>query len=252
MIQTTFLKEVINLRIIVCENYEKMSEKAAELVLAQVTLKPDSVLGFATGSTPLGLYEKLGEMFSTGQIDFSNTVSFNLDEYYPIKKDDPNSYNDYMQKNLFSKINIKKENAHLLDGETDDPEKECEEYERMIERVGGIDMQILGIGSNGHIGFNEPDSVMYPYTHTTHLTESTIKANSRFFNSVDDVPKKALTVGILTILSSKRIILMANGAGKKQVISELLGDGIKLNLPAELLKRHSDVTLICDKEAYPE
>lgn len=240
------------MRIIVCENYEEMSSKAAELVLAQVTLKPDSVLGFATGSTPLGLYEKLSDMCSSGQIDFSNTVSFNLDEYYPIKKDDPNSYYFYMHENLFSKINIKKENAHLLNGETDDPESECENYERMIERFGGIDMQILGIGSNGHIGFNEPDSVMYPYTHTTNLTESTIKANSRFFNSVDEVPKKAMTVGILTILSAKRIILMANGAGKRQVISELLGDGIKLNLPAALLKLHSDVTLICDKEAYSQ
>ncbi|MBQ7580224.1 MAG: glucosamine-6-phosphate deaminase [Clostridia bacterium] len=240
------------MRITVCENYDEMSKKAAQLVLAQVTLKPNSVLGFATGSTPLGLYENLSEMCSAGQIDFSNTVSFNLDEYYPIKKDDPNSYNAYMQENLFSKINIKRENAHLLNGETDDPEGECENYERMIGRVGGIDMQILGIGSNGHIGFNEPDSVMYPYTHITHLTESTIKANSRFFSSVDEVPKKALTVGILTILNSKRIILMANGAGKKQVISELLGDGMKLNLPAALLKLHPDVTLICDKEAYPK
>lgn len=239
------------MRIIVCENYEEMSKKAAELVLAQVTLKPNSVLGFATGSTPLGLYENLCKMCSDGQIDFSNTVSFNLDEYYPIKKDDPNSYNYYMQDNLFSKINIKKENAHLLNGETDDPEAECENYEHMIERFGGIDMQILGIGSNGHIGFNEPDSVMYPYTHTTNLTQSTIEANSRFFDSVDEVPKKALTVGILTILNAKRIILMANGKGKRQVISELLGDGIKLNLPAALLKLHSDVTLICDKDAYP-
>lgn len=239
------------MRIIVCENYEEMSEKAAELVLAQVTLKPNSVLGFATGSTPIGMYDKLSEMCSKGQIDFSDTVSFNLDEYYPIKKDDPNSYYEYMQENLFSKINIKKDNTHILDGETDDPESECENYEREIERYGGIDMQILGIGSNGHIGFNEPDSVMYPYTHTTCLTESTINANSRFFDSVDNVPKRALTVGILTILSSKRIILMANGLKKKQVISELLGDGIKLNIPAALLKLHSDVTLICDKEAYP-
>ncbi len=238
------------MRIIVCENYADMSAKAAELVAAQLTLKPDSVLGLATGSTPIGMYSKLGELCSAGTADFSEAVSFNLDEYYPIRRDDPHSYFTYMHENLFSKINIKEENTHILNGETDDPERECEAFEKLIKLHGGIDLQILGIGRNGHIGFNEPDAVMNSYTHMTRLAPSTIKANSRFFRSADDVPRMALTVGMSTILTSKKIILMASGAAKSRVVSELIGDGINLTVPAALLKLHSDVVLICDKEAY--
>ena len=238
------------MRVIVCENYKEMSEKAAELVTAQLTLKPDSVLGLATGSTPIGLYNRLGELTKKGILDFSEAVTFNLDEYYPIQKDDPHSYYRFMHENLFSKINIKEENTHILDGETKEPEKECENFEKLIKTHGGIDLQILGIGVNGHIGFNEPESVMETYTHITRLAKSTIKANSRFFNSEDEVPKYALTVGMSTILSAKKIILMASGAAKSKVVSDILSDGINLNLPAALLKLHSDVVLICDKDAY--
>ena len=238
------------MRIIICEDYDEMSAKAAELVSAQLTLKPDSVLGFATGSTPIGMYSKLGELCQNGEVDFSEAVSFNLDEYYPIKRDDPNSYYRYMHENLFSKINIAEENTHILNGETDDPDKECEDFEKLIKLHGGIDLQILGIGRNGHIGFNEPDAVMNSYTHVTKLAPSTIKANSRFFKSAEDVPRLALTVGMSTILTSKKIILMASGAAKSRVVAELMGDGINLTVPAALLKLHSDVVLICDKDAY--
>ena len=238
------------MRVIVCENYAEMSAKAAELVTAQLTLKPNSVLGLATGSTPIGMYNKLGELCKNGEVDFSEAVSFNLDEYYPIKRDDPNSYYTYMHDNLFSKINIAEENTHILNGETTEPEKECETFEKQIKMHGGIDLQILGIGRNGHIGFNEPDAVMNSYTHVTKLAKSTIKANSRFFKSADDVPRMALTVGMSTILTARKIILMASGAAKSRVVSELMGDGINLTVPAALLKLHSDVVLICDKEAY--
>ena len=238
------------MRIIVCKNYEELSEKAANIVASQLTLKPDSVIGLATGSTPLGMYSKLAEMNKSGEIDFSDVISFNLDEYYPIQKDNSQSYDKFMKDNLFSKINIKPENTHIPNGEATDPIKECDEYERLIKENGGIDLQILGIGQNGHIGFNEPDASLSSRTHLTNLTENTIKANSRFFASSDEVPRQALTMGIATILKARKIILLANGANKSRVVSELLNDGINTSVPATLLKTHPDVILICDEDAY--
>lgn len=238
------------MRVIVCENYKEMSEKAAEIVSSQVILKPDCVLGLATGSTPLGMYKRLAEMCSSGYIDFSQVKSFNLDEYYPIKKDNEQSYFTFMYKNLFSKINIDLKNTHIPNGETDNPLLECENYEKMIKESGGIDLQILGIGQNGHIGFNEPDANLNSFTHLTDLTENTIKANSRFFDSCDEVPKKALTMGISTILSAKKIILLASGSNKSRVVSALLKGGINTSIPATMLKTHPDVVLICDRDAY--
>ena len=226
------------MRIIVCKNYEELSEKAANIVASQLTLKPDSVIGLATGSTPLGMYSKLAEMNKSGEIDFSDVISFNLDEYYPIKKDNSQSYDKFMKDNLFSKINIKPENTHIPNGEATDPIKECDEYERLIKENGGIDLQILGIGQNGHIGFNEPDASLSSRTHLTNLTENTIKANSRFFASSDEVPRQALTMGIATILKARKIILLANGANKSRVVSELLNDGINTSVSATLLKTH--------------
>lgn len=238
------------MRIIVCENYEEVSQKAAEIVASQVILKPDCVLGLATGSTPVGMYEKLGEMNASGKIDFSSVTSFNLDEYYPIKRNNPQSYYSFMENKLFSKINIKRENTHIPNGECTDPEKECEEYEKLLMQKGGVDLQILGIGRNGHIGFNEPDPILSSVTHLVKLTDSTIKANSRFFDSMDEVPKHALTMGMRTILSAKKIILMASGVSKSRIISEFLDEGINMAMPAALLKTHPDVVLICDKDAY--
>lgn len=238
------------MRVIVCDNYDKMSETAANLIVSQIMLKPNSVLGLATGSTPIGMYEKLSEKCSRGEVDFSNVLSFNLDEYYPIKKTNSQSYAYFMDENLFSKINIKKENTHIPNGETDDPNAECENYEKQIKAVGGVDLQILGIGRNGHIGFNEPEISLNSHTHLTKLTESTIEANSRFFESREEVPTKALTMGISTILSAKKIILLASGASKSRVISELLNDEINTDVPATMLKTHPDVILICDRDAY--
>lgn len=238
------------MRLILCENYEELSEQAAKLVASQIILKPDSVLGLATGQTPVGMYQNLVKMNKSGEIDFSNIKTFNLDEYYPIRQDNDQSYHYFMNENLFSKVNIDINKTHIPNGETDNPQKECERYEEEIKKNGGIDLQILGIGQNGHIGFNEPDVSLYTETHLTDLTRSTIEANSRFFDNEDEVPKQALTMGIATILKSKKIILLASGANKSRVVSELLNGDINTSVPATMLKVHPDVVLICDKDAY--
>lgn len=238
------------MKIIICDNYEEISEKAAQIVAGQVKENPKSVLGLATGSTPLGLYEKLAEMNKNKEISFRDVRTFNLDEYYPISDDNDQSYHYFMEKNLFSKIDIKKSNTHLLDGMCDNTDAECENYENMIEENGGIDLQILGIGQNGHIGFNEPNENLNLRTHLTDLKADTITANSRFFDDISQVPTRALTVGIGTILKARKIILIANGKSKHHAIMSLLTSSISTEIPASLLKVHTDVTLICDKEAY--
>lgn len=169
------------MRVIICENYEEMSNEAAKIVAGQIMLKPNCTLGLATGSTPVGMYKKLCEMNKNGEIDFSEVKSFNLDEYYPILAENEQSYHYFMNKNLFNNVNIKEENTHILDGAAKDTVKECTDFENLIEKNGGIDLQILGIGENGHIGFNEPSAKLNTKTHLTLLTESTINANSRFF-----------------------------------------------------------------------
>lgn len=236
------------MRVILCKDYDEISAQSAKLVASQITLKPQSVLGFATGSTPVGLYQKLIEMYKNNEVDFSECVGFNLDEYYPISHDNPQSYHYFMRTNLFDHINIKE--SFIPDGATKDPDKECAEYEKRIESYGGIDLQILGIGQNGHIGFNEPDANLNTSTHLTALTESTIKANSRFFDNIDEVPTHAITMGIATILKSKKIILLANGKNKHAVIKELLNNEINTTYPATMLKVHPDVVLIVDEEAF--
>lgn len=238
------------MRVIVCNDYNEMSRRAAKLVASQMTLKPDSVLGLATGSTPIGLYENLVEMNKRGEIDFSDITTFNLDEYYPISPDNDQSYRYFMNEHLFNHVNIDKSRTYVPNGEASDPETECADYEKLIMQHGGIDLQILGIGQNGHIGFNEPDNNLNTVTHLTELTQSTIDANSRFFARREDVPTRALTMGISSILKSRKIILLASGRTKYRVVSELLNEGINTNIPATMLKVHPDVVLICDKEAY--
>ena len=235
---------------IICENYDEMSKKAAEIVAKQIKDKPDSILGLATGSTPIGLYKELIARCSSKEISFENIKSFNLDEYYPISKTNDQSYYYFMNENLFSHVNIKKENTDIPNGEVADPQKECADYEERIAQSNGVDIQILGIGQNGHIGFNEPSEVLITSTHLTGLTQNTIEANSRFFDSIDDVPKSALTMGIGTILKAKKIILLASGENKKDAIAALLNDEITSKVPATVLKLHNDVTVICDKAAY--
>lgn len=237
------------MRLLKCENYTELSLKAAQIVAGQITLNPQSVLGLATGSTPVGMYNELVKMYNEKRVDFSDIRTFNLDEYYPISADNPQSYHYFMEENLFSKINIKKENTHILDGKCSDTFAECDNFEKLIAQNGGIDLQILGIGQNGHIGFNEPAENLNLLTHLTTLTESTVRANSRFFDDISDVPTKALTMGIGTILKARKIIILANGDGKKEAVKALLTDSITTDVPASMLKVHSDVTLICDKEA---
>ncbi len=238
------------MRVIVCKDYEEMSVKAARIVAGQLNIKPNCVLGLATGSTPVGMYKELIRMNREGEIDFSETVSFNLDEYYPIRKNNRQSYQYFMDENLFNHINISKENTHIPNGEAEDPEMECEQYEKSIREAGGVDLQILGIGQNGHIGFNEPDASLNSHTHLTELTENTIAANSRFFSEDEEIPTKALTMGISTILNAKKIILLASGANKSRVVGELLNPEINTSIPASMLKTHPDVVLICDHDAY--
>ena len=238
------------MRVIVCKNYEEMSEQAAKLVASQITLKPDSVLGLATGSTPVGMYQRLVEMYENKEIDFSGVTTFNLDEYYPISRDNQQSYYYFMNENLFSKVNVRADRCYIPNGETQDPEFECQRYENLIKDAGGIDLQILGIGQNGHIGFNEPDENLNCSTHLTGLTENTIEANSRFFENKEDVPVYALTMGIAEILKSRKIVLLASGKNKNKAVKELLNEAINTLVPATMLKVHPDVVLICDEEAY--
>ena len=235
------------MKVIICENYEEMSAKAADIFAAQLTLKPDSILGLATGSTPVGMYKNLIKMNEAGKIDFSAVKTFNLDEYYPIKRDNSQSYFTFMNENLFSHINIDMANTHVPNGETDDAEAECKEYEKKLAAAGGVDLQVLGIGQNGHIAFNEPDDALFSYTHVTDLTESTINANARFFDSADDVPTQAITMGMGAIMSAKKVILIANGKSKEEIVKKAFFGPITPKVPASILQLHPDVTVIYSK-----
>lgn len=238
------------MRVIVCKDYNELSLTGAKLIASQLMLKPNTVLGLATGSTPIGIYNELVSMYNNNEIDFKNVTTFNLDEYYPISHENDQSYHYFMNKYLFSKVNIPTDRIHIPSGEAQDTDAECSGYDKLIESAGGIDLQLLGIGNNGHIGFNEPDENLETGTHITHLTQSTIEANSRFFNDISEVPTKAITMGIATILKSRKIIIAANGTGKHEAVEALLTNDINTMIPATMLKVHPDVVLICDEEAY--
>ena len=232
---------------LICDSYEDMSRVAADMVGEQLAGKPGSVLGFATGSTPLGLYGELARRYRDGKIDFSKARSFNLDEYYPMKKDHPQSYSHFMEENLFSKINLA--STDLPDGEAADPEAECAAYDRKIEAAGGIDLQVLGIGLNGHIGFNEPSKSYSMPTYLTKLTKSTIAANSRFFAEGEAQPTTALTMGFAAIFAARSIMLLINGSNKSAIAKKLFEGKIHTDVPACLLLLHPDVTVILDRDA---
>lgn len=236
------------MRLIVCKNYEEISRKAAEIVAAQVLLKPDCTLGLATGSSPIGMYENLTAM----NLDFSKVTTFNLDEYYPITRDNDQSYYYFMNHHLYSKVNLCPENIHIPNGSAEDPEAECAAYDAAIEENGGIDLQVLGIGQNGHIGFNEPGDTLIAGTHMTGLTQNTIEANARFFEKIEDVPTRALTMGIAPIMKAKTILLVANGKAKAPAIKALMGNEIDPKVPATILTCHPDVIVIVDEEAASE
>ncbi len=228
--------------------YEEMSAAAANIMAEQIKSKPNSVLGLATGSTPVGMYKKLIEMNKAGEIDFSDITTVNLDEYYPIDPANNQSYRYFMNDNLFNHINIDMDRTNVLYGLAEDPDKECERYEQLIKDLGGIDIQVLGIGQNGHIAFNEPEENLYLNTHKTALTESTIQANSRFFSEGEIMPTASLTMGMGTIFAAKKIILLINGKAKKAAFEQLLNDRFTTSCPATILKLHPDVTVICDAE----
>ncbi|MBU3181874.1 glucosamine-6-phosphate deaminase [Clostridium psychrophilum] len=237
------------MRIIVMDNYDEMSKKAALMIASQVMLKPNSVLGLATGDTPIGMYKELTKLYNKRDIDFKEVRTFNLDEYYGINHENHQSYYYFMNANLFNNINIVRENIYMPNGMEKDVNTSCNEYETKIKELGGIDMQVLGIGGNGHIGFNEPNVNFEAETHLVNLEEETIKANSRFFKSINDVPVKAISMGIKTIMNSKKIILLASGLNKAKAIERAVNGKINPNIPASILQLHNDVTIILDKEA---
>ena len=238
------------MKILVVDNYAEMSRAAADIFGEVIKENPTCVLGLATGDTPIGLYDCLIDDYKTGKLDFAGVRTVNLDEYYPISPDNDQSYRYFMNEKLFDSINIDKKNTMVPDGLAKDADKFCREYEEMIDSLGGIDIQVLGVGRNGHVGFNEPESSLYPYTHLTDLTANTIEANSRFFASEADVPKQALTMGMSSIFKARKIVVMASGKGKAEAVKTMLGGRITTSCPATLLALHNDVVLICDKDAY--
>ena len=237
------------MRIIITENYDDMSNIATDIIAAQLILNPDSVLGLATGSTPTGMYEGLVKLYNVGRIDFKDVVTFNLDEYCGLPDENDQSYHYFMDKNLLSKVNVAPENINIPSGVAEDMEKTCIEYDEKIQSFGGTDIQVLGIGVNGHIGFNEPGDVFVGETHIIDLDETTIEANARFFEKKDDVPKQAITMGMRSIMSAGRILLMASGSGKAKAIYDAIKGPITPLVPASILQLHEDVIVVVDKEA---
>lgn len=237
------------MNIIKAKNYDDMSRKAANIIAAQVTLKPECVLGLATGSTPLGTYGHLVDYYKNGDLDFSGVSSVNLDEYRGLTKDNDQSYYYFMNHNLFQHININTDNTFVPDGMEKDSKKACAYHEKVIKRLGGIDSQLLGLGPNGHIGFNEPCDVFEKETHMVDLTQSTIQANARFFRSMDEVPTQAYTMGIQTIMMAKKILIIVSGKGKAGIVKEAFFGPVTPHVPASILQLHPDVTVVADEDA---
>lgn len=238
------------MKIIKAADYNEMSRKAANVIGAQVILKPDCVLGLATGSSPIGTYKELIRRYEEGDLDFSQVKSVNLDEYKGLPRDNDQSYYYFMNDNFFDHINIDKANTNVPNGMEPDAEKECANYEALIKSLGGVDLQLLGLGHNGHIGFNEPAEVFDKETHCVDLQESTIEANKRFFASADDVPRQAYTMGIQTIMSAKKIVVVVSGEDKAEIVKKAFFGPVTPSVPASILQMHPDVTVVCDAAAY--
>ncbi len=238
------------MRVYRCKDYVGMSRTAANILSAQVIFKPDCVIGLATGSTPVGAYKQLIKWYDKGDLSFSQVRSVNLDEYVGLAPTHPESYRYFMQNNFFDHINIKPENTHLPNGMAKDAERECERYNELISSLGGIDIQLLGMGHNGHIGFNEPGVAFELGTHKVELTERTIKANARFFDGDESlVPKHALTMGIKTIMNAKKILVTVSGESKAEIIYKAFCGPVMPEVPASILQLHPDVTLVGDEAA---
>lgn len=237
------------MKIVIVKDYAQMSKLAADCFEEVIKNKPDAVMGLATGSSPIGLYNELIRLNKEGKLDFSKVRSFNLDEYYKIAPESNQSYIYFMKQNLFNHINIKQENINIPNGMAPDADEESAAYDKKIEAAGGIDIQILGAGVNGHIGFNEPEEGLYFGTHRTELQESTIEANSRFFNSIEEVPKSALTMGVGNIMQAKKVVMLLSGENKRSVFKALKAGRITTQCPSTLLLLHSDAIIIVDEVA---
>ena len=237
------------MKIYKAKDYKDMSRKAANIISAQVIMKPNCVLGLATGSTPIGTYDQLVEWYNKGDLDFSEVTTVNLDEYKGLPRTNDQSYYYFMHQHLFDRVNIDPERTNVPNGMEPDAEKECGRYEERIRSLGGVDLQLLGLGHNGHIGFNEPGEAFEKETHCVDLTESTIEANKRFFASADDVPKQAYTMGIKTIMQAKKILIVVNGENKADIVERAFFGPATPEVPASILQLHNDVTLVGDEAA---
>ncbi|MEM2929536.1 MAG: glucosamine-6-phosphate deaminase [Thermoproteota archaeon] len=237
------------MRVIITKGYEEMSRRAAKIIAEQLRRKPNSVLGLATGSTPLGTYKELIRMYREEGLDFSKAVTFNLDEYYGLAPNHPQSYHYFMFENLFNHINISHRNIHIPDGLAKDVKAFCQKYEEEIKKTGGIDLQLLGIGRDGHIAFNEPGSPLFGRTTLVALAEETIKDNARFFESETEVPRLAITMGCGTIMEARKIILLANGEGKADAVAATIEGPITSQITASILQMHPDTVIIIDEAA---
>ena len=237
------------MRIIVTKDYNDMSRKAANIISAQIITKPDCVLGLATGSSPVGAYKTLVDWYKKGDLDFSEVTTVNLDEYRGLTHSNDQSYYYFMNDNLFSHVNIDPAHTHIPDGTEPDAQKACDDFEAIVKNCGGTDLQLLGIGRNAHIGFNEPSDHFMDACHVADLTESTIQANARFFDKPEDVPTQAYTMGIGTIMRAKRILLIASGKDKAAIVKEALFGPVRPQVPASILQLHPDVTVVLDEEA---
>ena len=240
------------MRVYKVKNYDEMSRKAANLIAAQIITKPDSVLGLATCSTPVGTYKYLVEKYNNGDLDFSEVKTANLDEYKGLTRESEQSYYYFMYSNLFQHVNINMDNTNIPNGMADDADAECRRYEDVIRSLGGVDLQVLGLGHDGHIGFNEPADIFEGPTHCVDLTEMTIEANKRFFASADDVPRQAFTMGIGTIMRSRKIIFAVSGKDKAAILKKALYGPVTPEVPASILQFHPDVIVIADEEALSE
>ena len=237
------------MKFITVDTYEKMSRHAANIISAQVIIKPDCVLGLATGSSPLGTYKQLIDWYNKGDIDFSGVTSVNLDEYVGLDGKNEQSYRYFMNHNFFDHINIKPENVHLPDGLDPDAEGQGKKYDALIRSLGGVDLQLLGIGRDGHIGFNEPCGEFVKGTHCVELTQDTREANARFFGSINLVPKTVYTMGILDIIQARRVVMIASGSSKAAIVRDAFWGPVTPQIPASILQLHPDFTLVADEEA---
>ena len=237
------------IRIYKAKDYNDLSRKAANIISAQIIMKPNCVLGLATGSSPIGTYKQLVDWYKKGDLDFREVHTVNLDEYKGLGGDNKESYRFFMNSNLFDQVNIDKQNTNVPNGLAIDAEAECDRYNKLIRQLGGIDLQLLGIGHNGHIGFNEPEEAFEKETHLVTLTESTIEANARLFDKQEEVPRYAFTMGIKSIMQAKKILIIASGEDKAQIMRDAFFGPVTPQIPASILQIHNDLTIVADEAA---